>query len=143
MVTNAGRPPARPDRPPRRCTGCGRTTPPELHQLDQTRPHLSLGQRWLAAGDLEVTWLIPTGRGFTEARFCRTCAPTGTLIDIECAACGDGPLILLDQAALPGMPPDTRTRDRATTYLHQHGWTTTSSGDMTCPHCTGPANTRP
>lgn len=119
--------------PARRCTGCGRTEAPELRQIGRARPYLSQGQRWLAAGDLDVAWLIPSGNSFAWARFCRTCAPAGTLMDIECTRCGDGPLVLLDEA-LPGMPADQRARDRAIAFLREAGWHNDDDG-MRCPNC--------
>lgn len=70
---------------------------------------------------------------FTWARFCRTCAPTGTLMDIECTHCGNGPLVLLDEA-LPGMPADERARDRSIAFLREAGWHNDDDG-MRCPNC--------
>jgi hypothetical protein len=102
--------------PARRCTGCGCTASAELRQIDRRRPNLPDAQRWLAAGDLDVAWLIPSGRSFTEARFCRACAPAGSVIDIECKRCGDGPPVLL------GMSVDERAPDRVVAYLRRTGW---------------------
>jgi hypothetical protein len=51
---------------------------------------------------------VPSGRSFAWARFCQAYAPTGTVIDIECAPCGDGPLVLLGETFAGNA--DRRTR---------------------------------
>lgn len=47
--------------------------------------------------DLAVLWLHPdpgTPGAVVEARHCRSCRqPTGSVVDVECARCGDGPII--------------------------------------------------
>jgi hypothetical protein len=123
-----------PSRPARRCTGCGRTEAAERRQIDRRRPNLPQGQRWLASGDLDVAWLIPVGRSFTEARFCHACAPVGPVLDVACAGCGDGPLVLLDQT-LPGMPAEARARERALAHLRRTGWRVEDEVALVCPGC--------
>lgn len=117
------------------CHGCGRTESTVRQEIDRRRPNLPDGQRRMAAGDLDVVWLIPCDRSFTEARFCHACGPAGSVLDIECTECGDGPLVLLGET-LPGMPVDERMRERAVTHLRRKGWRTDTSGAMRCPGCT-------
>lgn len=117
------------------CRGCGRTESTEWHEIDRRHPNLPDAQRRLAAGDMDVVWLIPCDGSFVEARFCHACGPTGSVLDIECIGCGDGPLVLLGET-LPGMPVDERVRERAVTHLRRTGWRTDVNDAMRCPGCT-------
>jgi hypothetical protein len=81
-----------------------------------------------------VVWLLPSGRSFAEARFCLACAPSGLVTDAACGQCACGPLVLLD-AALPGMPVDVRTWERAVGYLRHSGWRIDAGSALTCPGC--------
>ena len=59
--------------------------------------------------DLAVLWLHPdpdldNPGQVVEARHCRSCQPHGSVVDVECTRCGDGPIITgaLAQDSAPG-----------------------------------------
>lgn len=121
--------------PTRRCTSCGLRGPGETPQPTPQKPNHAANQRWLDACDLDITWLIPAEHGsFVEARFCYGCAPTGTIIAIECADCDDGPLILLNHTPPNMTAADQNARQRALTHLHTTGWRDDGQ-TMRCPTC--------
>jgi hypothetical protein len=122
-----------------RCHACGRTPHATVHAVAAQLPQHRRVDAWqilpAATADLDIIWLVPdTADGWREARFCAQCAPAEALWPIECHACSDGPIIVLD-AALPGMPVHPGTRRRASAYLHDLGWHADASGDLTCPKC--------
>ena len=46
--------------------------------------------------DLAVLWLHPDPDNpseVVEGRHCRTCQPHGSVVDVECTRCGEGPII--------------------------------------------------
>jgi hypothetical protein len=50
--------------------------------------------RSVEAADLATPWLVPADDGSVRiARYCARCAPGGTVGEIECVGCGDGPLL--------------------------------------------------
>lgn len=117
-----------------RCHGCGVDRSAEQIELDRRRPGMPASERWLATGDLDVEWLVPAGRAFVEARFCRSCAPAGSIVEAACSRCAGGPLVLLGET-LPLMPVDVRAWDRAVAYLRRGGWHVETDGTLTCPAC--------
>lgn len=116
-----------------RCTACRRTA----RQIVLGSRHLNVQAALAAAsGDLATIWLIPQGRGFTEARFCAPCAPAGRIWPADCAkGCGAGPIVLLAADTLPGMPTDPDLRDRAIAHLQEEGWRDEHNGLLICPAC--------
>jgi hypothetical protein len=72
--------------------------------------------------------LVPADGGAVRvARYCRECAPTGTVGEIECAGCGDGPLLageLADADLLTGAAIDA--------WLSESGWRPVGPW---CPEC--------
>jgi hypothetical protein len=56
-----------------------------MREIERRRPLLSAKKKWLAADDRDVGWLVPRRRGFIEARFCRLCAPAGSIVDAACS----------------------------------------------------------
>lgn len=69
-----------------------------------------------------------------SVRYCRTCAPSGQVGEIECAVCGDGPLLAEDLAAddlLAGAAVDE--------WLMSTGW---RPAGPWCPKC-NPGPRRP
>jgi hypothetical protein len=80
------------------------------------------------AADLATPWLVPAeGGAVGVARYCRACAPTGTVGEIECAGCGDGPLLaeeLADTDLLTGAAVDA--------WLTETGW---RPAGPWCPDC--------
>jgi hypothetical protein len=80
------------------------------------------------AADLATAWLLPAEGGMVrEARYCCACAPTGLVGEIECAGCGDGPLLageLADADLLAGAAIDA--------WLSQSGWRPVGPW---CPDC--------
>lgn len=93
-----------------------------------------------AVADLEVPWLVPDqAGGWRQARYCADCAPRGGVWSIECADCGDGPLLLLDEV-LPGMPVGASARTVAGAFLAALGWTVRGDQELFCPaHRPAPA----
>ncbi|QTJ71425.1 tyrosine-type recombinase/integrase (plasmid) [Rhodococcus sp. ZPP] len=98
-----------------RCPHCGRTPT----SRDDTRQQIA---------DLAITWLEPGATGtLTPTQHCAGCAPTGSVTDLACATCGDGPLL-----AGPDHPFEADTlRDQARTWLHDNGWQT--EPELACP----------
>jgi len=44
--------------------------------------------------DLATQWLVPGAEGAPVVqRFCQACAPRGSVDEIACVRCGDGPLV--------------------------------------------------
>lgn len=81
--------------------------------------------------DLAVRWLHPDPRtpgGVVEARHCRTCQPVGSVVDVECARCGDGPIVtgVLAQDSAVGSVAYPARR-----WLVTAGWTT--APELACP----------
>lgn len=80
------------------------------------------------AADLATPWLLPAESGAVRmARFCRACAPTGEVGEIECLGCGDGPLLageLADADLLTGAAIDS--------WLAATGW---RPAGPWCPQC--------
>lgn len=94
-----------------KCFGCG-TPPGDPAQV----------------ADLATPWLLPAEAGTVRmARFCRDCAPTGEVGEIECLGCGDGPLLageLADADLLTGAAIDA--------WLAETGW---RPAGPWCPKC--------
>jgi integrase/recombinase XerD len=101
------------------CPSCGHraTTRPEAEQQ---------------LADLATTWLEPTAGGRLVATYhCAGCAPRGAVVDIACAACGDGPLLTgpAAEAIESGeLPAEVRT------WLDEDGWRL-GGRTPTCPAC--------
>ena len=81
--------------------------------------------------DLAVLWLHPdpdnTG-AVVEARHCRACHPRGLVVDVECARCGDGPIIT---GALAQDSASGSVAYPARRWLVAAGWST--APDLVCP----------
>lgn len=79
-------------------------------------------------------WLVAAPDGAVAARrFCRGCAPAGSVDDIECAVCGDGPLLTTDLAAV-----DLIVSAAIERWLRETGWSATRAHEPCCPRCTRP-----
>ena len=92
-----------------------------------------------ARADLDTLWLIADPDGaLATRRFCQGCAPVGPVDGIECAVCGDGPLLAGELVT-----PDLIDSAAIDTWLRETGWL--PSGPC-CPKCTttrsGTARTR-
>ena len=102
----------------RACPSCGRE-PSTREEAMQLR------------ADLAVLWLHPDSthpKSVVEARHCRTCQPHGPVVDVECARCGDGPIITgaLAQDSAPGSVAYPARR-----WLVAAGWAT--APELVCP----------
>lgn len=102
------------------CSGCGRA-----------------GVDRATAADLAITWLLPDPTDpagpVRTARFCRGCAPNGSLDEITCAGCGDGPIL----AGVLAEPTDLATAAVVETWLTETGWhwRIERSAGPWCPNC--------
>ena len=80
------------------------------------------------AADLATVWLIRgTDRTVVAVRYCRGCAPTGPVGEIECVLCGDGPLLGGDLA-----DGDLLTSAAVDEWLATSGW---RPAGPWCPVC--------
>ncbi len=131
------------DIPAARCRVCGRSAAELVRALARARPHVPRVLVYAeamppAAADLELEWLVPTGRSWSPARYCTYCAPSGDLWPVECTDCTAGPIVVLDTATLPlpGMPNSPRAWLRATAWLTRTGWIIGQHGNaIYCPSC--------
>ena len=81
--------------------------------------------------DLAVLWLHPDPDNptlVTEAHHCRACQPHGSVVNVECARCGDGPIItgVLAQDSAVGSVAYPARR-----WLVAAGWST--APQLVCP----------
>jgi hypothetical protein len=104
-------------RPARRCPAC-RHCPEDPYEHDDMLADLTV-----------VWWVIARGR-IRTARYCHECAPRTVFTSIDCAHCGDGPLVVLGAPADPD-----RARDVIDSVLSQSGWNCTETGDWICHPC--------
>ena len=80
------------------------------------------------AADLATPWLVPAADGSVRiARYCAACAPGGTVGEIECAGCGDGPLLAGELAEA-----DLLTGAVIDAWLAASGWRPVGPW---CPDC--------
>lgn len=82
--------------------------------------------------EVAMTWLLPetdASQGPVERRFCRSCAPSGPVADVECVRCGDGPLLAGDLAGA-----DVEATTLVQGWMSAAGWRL--SGPV-CPDCVG------
>lgn len=80
------------------------------------------------AADLATPWLTRDADGTVRAvRYCRTCAPSGQVGEIECAICGDGPLLAENLAT-----GDLLASAAVDEWLISTGW---SPAGPWCPLC--------
>jgi hypothetical protein len=79
--------------------------------------------RWRQRQDLAVIWLYPDpdqpGQ-LVERRHCVQCQPHEDVADIECAACGNGPILALTLADTT--EDNTEPSASVRTWLTDHGW---------------------
>ena len=83
------------------------------------------------SADLAVQWLHPdpeSAGSVVAARHCRTCQPRGSVVDVECTRCGDGPIITgaLAEDSAPGSVAYPARR-----WLVAAGWAT--APELVCP----------
>ncbi len=81
--------------------------------------------------DLAVLWLHPDPENpgaVVEARHCRSCYPLGPVVDVECARCGDGPVVT---GALAQDSASGSVAYPARRWLVAAGWST--EPDLVCP----------
>ncbi|MEV1296181.1 hypothetical protein [Pseudonocardia sp. NPDC049635] len=85
---------------------------------------------------MSAEWLIAGPNGPTLACYCRSCTPTGSITDLTCLRCGDGPLLAGDLAAdnLHGLPAPARR------WLTAAGW---RLDGPVCPGCLLPTRPSP
>ncbi len=105
-------------RPARACPSCGHA-PSTREEAAQLR------------ADLTVLWLHPdpdSPGSVVVARHCRTCHPRGRVVDVECARCGDGPIVTgaLAEDSTPGSVAYPARR-----WLVAAGWST--APELVCP----------
>jgi hypothetical protein len=94
-----------------RCPSCG-------HKPATAR------DRWRQRQDLAVTWLYPDPDQpghVAERRHCTECQPHENVASIECAVCGDGPLLAADLAQ-SAADRGGELPEPARGWLTSHGW---------------------
>lgn len=129
----------RPQTLPLRCSVCRNTARTIASAVASSVPWQRRSLAWRVAlatarGDLETVWLVRSGSGFTEARFCTRCAPAGDLWAPECRVCGDGPIVVLAPTRmLPGMPQLPTAPGLALRALQRRGWGI--GGELMCGPC--------
>jgi hypothetical protein len=100
-----------------RCPVC-RYRPDNPHEHDDMLADLSV-----------VWWTIAHGR-ICLARHCSQCAPKMVFASIDCAHCGDGPLVALKS---PTLPAGAYALIRI--GLTTSGWAGTPAGEWVCAGC--------
>jgi len=81
--------------------------------------------------DLAVRWLHPDPKNpgsVVEGQHCRACHPRSRVVDVECARCGDGPIVTgaLAEDSTPGSVAYPARR-----WLVAAGWST--APELVCP----------
>lgn len=112
-----------------RCDSCRRTA------ADIAAAHRAGAESAKIDAGLQLCWWFPRDSGWREAHYCDDCAPSGTIWPVECAICLDGPLIVLAEHALPGMPLHPTERRAAQAHLRWLGWQEGRDGTFICPDC--------
>ncbi|TCO44249.1 hypothetical protein EV192_12422 [Actinocrispum wychmicini] len=80
--------------------------------------------------DLAVSWWVIAHGRIRQARYCHQCAPGNVFASVDCAHCGDGPLVVLKS---PVEPAGAHMLLR--TALTTSGWNTTPAGRWVCADC--------
>jgi hypothetical protein len=80
--------------------------------------------------DLAVEWWMVAHGRIRRAGFCHQCAPRTVFTSIDCAYCGDGPLVTL---ASPILPAGVHALIRI--GLTASGWQHTPAGEWVCVTC--------
>jgi hypothetical protein len=78
--------------------------------------------------DLTVVWWVIAHGRIRRTRYCVKCAPGNVFTSIDCAHCGDGPIVLVrtDPASAHAV---------LRTALTMSGWITTPAGEWLCAEC--------
>jgi hypothetical protein len=93
--------------------------------------------RWNQRQDLEVVWLYtdPTDpAAVVERSHCTQCQPRSGYTSVDCATCGDGPMLAGELAAHTTAEPAPPAP--VLDWLTTRGWRVAADGRTTCPGCT-------